>query len=109
MIPTIINRFFLIISPLVISGVIVHEAQIDGVVATAISAPFAVVDNNHVINDIRVGSQHIHADSSFSGGYYNVKIQQPATRPRDEDDKKYISQKRITGNGHNSEYSWPSI
>ena len=86
-----------------------HEAQIDGVVATVTSAPFITTEGNHIVSDIVAGNQHTHVDSSFSGGSYNVKIQQPATRPRDEDDEKYISQKRITGNGHINEYSWPSI
>jgi hypothetical protein len=54
--------------------------------------------------------QHIHKDISiFTGAAFSAKTATPSAQPRNTDDKKYITQKRLIGNTYGSDYIWPSI
>ena len=91
-------------------GLFVHDTQLGNMAITAITMPSIVADYNTGDVKLRPNLTSPHTDiNSFSEITYNLRSQQPASRPRNEDDKKYIVQKRLTGNSFGNEYSWPSI
>jgi len=110
MLPTIINPLPVLISLTAVLGVFVHDTQLDNMAMTAISMP-AIISNNNTgnLNPMPV-DQHIHLETkSFLENTYNLRSQQPATQPRNKDEKKYVAQRRLMGNTFGNEYSWPSI
>lgn len=90
-------------------SVITHGTQLDEVTVSVIAAP---VVNSYEPDFVRTLSglhdSHIHVDSGSVARIYNSASQQPAAQPKNRDDKKYITQKRIKGNSFGNEYSWPS-
>ena len=109
MLPTITNPLSILISLTAVFGVFAHDTQIDNAFITALSMPATIADIKSKPAEILSIDQHVHSErSSFSGITYNVGYQ-PATQPRNENDKKYIAQKRLMGNTIGHEYSWPSI
>jgi len=109
--PTIfINPLPIMISLTAVLGVFVHDARFDKVAMTAMSAPAIVADYHNGITNLLPSTQHIHSDVGSSiGSAFSLRAQQPATQPRNEDDKKYIAQRRIMGNTFGNDYCWPSI
>jgi hypothetical protein len=107
--PTIINPFPIMISVAALLGVFVHDAQFISVIQTAISTPAIVADYARSTSNLST-DQHLHFDNGSSAtSDYNLKTQQPSIRPRDEDDKKYVTRKRLSGNTFGSDYIWPFI
>ena len=91
-------------------GVLMHDTQISNATITAVS-PSKVVSNNHIdVMIIMRGNKHINIEiNSFSDSTHNIKAQQTSTQPKNEDEKKYIAQRRLMGNSVGNEYSWPTI
>ena len=107
MLSEIINPISVLISLTAVFGVFIHDTQIDSALAANVSTPAIVSDYSSSPIKLLHVDQHIHFDSaSFSN---NLRTQQPATQPRNEDEKKYIAQRRLMGNTFGNEYSWPSI
>jgi hypothetical protein len=60
------------------------------------------------ISNLGQSGQHVHAErGSFSSR--SAHNNQAATPPRNEDEKKYIAQRRLLGDSFGSEFYWPSI
>ena len=96
----------LAISLVTIFGILVHDTQVA-------NATELLVDHQGVVNEStyfpRV-AQHIHMDSGvFIGAAFSAKTATPTAQPRNNDDKKYISQKRFLSNTAGSDYSLPRI
>jgi hypothetical protein len=109
MLPINTNPISLLITLAAIFGVFAHDTQIDNAFITALSTPAILADINTRPSEVLSNDQHIHSErSSFSGVSFNTNFQ-PATKPRNEDDRKYIAQKRLMGSTTGHEYSWPSI
>lgn len=94
------------ISIMTIAGILIHDMQIEkatefvlhGRPMTGQAAAFVRPE------------QHIHKDISiFTGAAFSAKTATPAAQPRNSDDKRYITQKRLVGNTYGSDYIWPSI
>ena len=110
MLSEILNPITVLISLTAVFGVFAHDTQLDKALVTAVSTPAVVADYGVSPVKLLTVDQHIHFDSgSFSGYTYEFGSQQPATQPRNEDEKKYIAQRRLMGNSFGNEYSWPSI
>lgn len=105
MLSTVINPISLLISLTAVFGVFIHDTQIDHATLIAVSNPAAA--NNSGVTNLSPVNQHLHIESSSFAN--SLKYQQPATRPRNEDERKYVAQKRLLGNALGNEYSWPSI
>lgn len=103
------SALFIPITLMAIFGVLVHDSQINGVIALAIPAPAIVTElKTGTTNLSRTDLHPLSEISTFSGNTHNVGFQ-PAAQPRNENDKKYITQKRLLGNSFGSEFLWPSI
>ncbi|SRR5574344_1617806 len=102
--------------PIVISiaaalGVFIHDTQLDNVVKTSAEAlPAIVSDIQGGLSELESRSQHIHSETGTTVNMpFNMASQQPAAPPRNKDDKKYVTQKRLNDNNFGNDYIWPSI
>jgi len=111
MVSTIINPLPIIVSLAIVLGVFAHDTQIDKALVAAVSRPATIMNENYNPIKLLVVDQHIHMDSGAinTSVYSGFGSQQPSTQPRTQDDKKYIAQKRLSGNFFGSVYHWPSI
>lgn len=109
MLSEIISPLTVLISLTAVFGVFMHDTQIDKALITAVTAP--VETSEFRTEPIKLPSveQHIHAESTSFSNTANLNAQQPATQPRNSDDKKYVAGRRLMGNSPGNEYSWPSI
>jgi hypothetical protein len=108
--PTFINPLPILISLTAVFSVFVHDAQLNSVAMTAMSLPAITSDYGHGAINLLPNNQHIQSESSsFLSSTYSLRSQQPTVQPRNEDDKKYIAQRRIMGNTFGNDYYWPSI
>jgi hypothetical protein len=108
--PTVfISPLSILISLAAVFGVFMHDSQFDNILMTALSAPAITADYNNNVVNLMPGSHHIQSESSPIGSSFSLRVQQPAAQPRNEDDKKYIAQRRIMGNTFGNDYYWPSI
>jgi hypothetical protein len=106
MFPILFNSVSAIISFSAMFGVFVHDTQL--LKLANVVGPIDVTSFHS--NDTELlakSSQHVHmvssSLSSVSGG------QQISIQPRNENDKKYLSQRKTTQNNDDSDYFWPSI
>lgn len=109
MLSEIINPLTILISLTAVFGVFVHDTQIDKALVTAISSPATSSDYCSEPLKLPTVDQHIHSESTSLTGTSNLNSQQPATQPRNQDDKKYVAGRRLSSNTPGNEYSWPSI
>lgn len=100
--------FSFLITPLSIAlslstatGVLVHDMRIDKVAATAFAAPALMVGyqaETHLVNFAT--DLHTHSEGgSLSQAVNDLRAQSPRVQPRNNDEKKYLSQKNV-GLGH---------
>jgi hypothetical protein len=109
MFPIFINPLSILISLTAVFGVFIHDSQLNSVAMTAMSPPAITANYSHGAINLLSDSQHIQSESSFLSSAYSLRSQQPTVQPRNEDDKKYIAQRRIMGNTFGNDYYWPSI
>lgn len=103
---TNITSLSLAISIVTIFGILLHDTQIG--TATELAALERPVVGES-INLARLG-QHIHMDQgTFTGAAFSTKTAQPSAQPRNNDDKKYIAQRRYIGDSSGGDYFWPTI
>lgn len=96
----------LAVSIMTIAGILVHDMQIEKATEFIFHARPMV---SQAVAFVRP-EQHIHKDISiFTGAAFSAKTATPSAQPRNTDDKKYITQKRLIGNTYGSDYIWPSI
>lgn len=110
--PPLINLPIPIIISLAASlGVFVHDMQLGGVAKVANEAlPAIVSDYGGGLIELASRTQHIHSEAGTAiYSTYNMGSQQPAAQPRNKDDKKYVTQKRLRDNNFGNDYIWPSI
>ena len=86
----------------IVSGVLMHDTQLDKATTVAVALP-AVLASYGVADFAAKSSDHTHVHRVSIGS------QQPRIQPRNGDDKKYMTQKRMSANLLGSEYSWPSV
>ncbi len=103
----ILNPIYVLISFTSVFGLFIHDTRIDKVF---LSASESSVVNHNNYDHIRsfAADQHTHSEGRLmltSG----LNSHQPSTQPRGQDDKKYVAQKRLMGNGTGTSYIWPSI
>lgn len=90
-------------------GVLIHDSRIDHA-ASVIAVPAMVSSHNDIESSLKLGDLHTHAERvSFSRSINSVNTAEPTMRPRDEDDNKYVIQKKPSANTYGSVYSWPSV
>lgn len=87
-------------------GVFVHDAQFYDMATLSAVMPTEAITASVNEVDLLKNSQHIHP---VVGSFSNSSIQQTAIQPRNDNDKKYVSQRRRIGNTFDNGYSWPSI
>ena len=88
-------------------GLLLHDTQIDRA-ATIVPARIASVSTFE--SEIKTNDLHIHAERvSVSENLGRLGNSEPRVQPRNENDKKYVTQKKFTANSYGSEYSWPSV
>ena len=110
MISTFSQPLSVAVSLLAVFGLLSHDTQLDNAVVTAVSKSTSVARLDVESAKIKLPEQHIHADSnSFTSGTLSLRAQQPASQAKTENEKKYISQRRLSGNNVGSEYHWRSI
>lgn len=109
MLSEIINPITVLISLTAVFGIFVHDSRIDEALITAVSTPVITVNYSPSPIRLMVIDQHIHPEINSFSRASGLNSQQPATQPRNQDEKKYIAQRRLMGNTFGNEYSWPSI
>ncbi|NTW61671.1 hypothetical protein HGB24_03240 [Candidatus Saccharibacteria bacterium] len=101
------NIFTVIVSVLTLFGLTIHDTQTDRALIHA-AAPVPVTRLTESIEKLASEvHEHAHTESS-SFSTVNIHNQQPSTQPRNEDEKKYVTQKRQKYSFAGSEYIWPS-
>jgi len=105
MFPILLNPIPLILTISTAFGVLVHDVQLTHVAEAAsipaISVGFvAASEIAHKFSD-----QHTHVERMNLG---RSSSNQPSIQPRNDQDKKYISQKKFNSNSTATDYSWPS-
>lgn len=107
--PLAFNPFPAAIAIMAAFGVFMHDTQLDTAIVTAVSTIPAIMASNGEVQ-IKTPDPHIHAERhTFALSGRHLRTNQPAIQPRNENDKKYVIQKRLWGNSFGSDYSWPSI
>lgn len=96
------NHLATLITLTALSGVIIHDTQINSVAAAAEKKPASSISREFEMTEIEPihPSQHIHVESlTFFSATYGSNSQQPSTRPRNENDgdKKYVTRERLAG------------
>lgn len=87
-------------------GVVIHDTQIYNMASIATSLPAEI--SNISVSDVEFkSSEHVHV-AAVSFSVTNIS-QQTSIQPRNENDKKYIFNRRTLGNNFDSDYVWPSI
>jgi hypothetical protein len=111
MLSIIPNPLSILTSLAIMSGVFVHDMQLDNVTMTSAAVPRAILtESSHNISELFKTEQHAQSEvGSFLESTHNIRSQQPSTQPRNENDKKYIAQKRTIGSTFGNGYYWPSI
>lgn len=109
MLSEIINPLTILISLTAVFGVFVHDTQIDKALITAVSQPAVTADYRSEPLKLPTIEQHIHSEATSFTSTSSLNSQQPATQPRNQDDKKYVAGRRLSSNTPGNEYSWPSI
>ena len=98
------------ISLLAMCGMLSHDTQIDNAVSSVDIKSSKITSSDPESAKMKLPEQHTHVDSdSFTSGTVGVRAQQPASQAKTEDEKKYVTQRRLSVNAFGSEYSWPSI
>jgi hypothetical protein len=107
MIQLLFNPVPLMLSLATMFGLLLHDTQIDR--ATTI-VPARIASVSALESELKTNDQHIHAERvSVSENLGQLGNSQPRVQPRNENDKKYVTQKKVTANSFGSVYSWPSI
>lgn len=107
MLPLTLNPLPVLISLTAAFSVLVHDSQIDFAAMTALAVPAAIITGDVVGLGLSDAGQHVHAERS--SGSRATRSTQAATPPRNENDKKYVAQRRLLGDSFGSEFYWPSI
>ncbi|HRN90235.1 MAG TPA: hypothetical protein PK543_00935 [Candidatus Saccharibacteria bacterium] len=107
MLPLTLNPLPVLISLTAAFSVLVHDSQIDFAAMTALAVPAAIITGDVVGLNLAEAGQHVHAERS--SGSRAIRNTQAATPPRNENDKKYVAQRRLLGDSFGSEFYWPSI
>lgn len=107
MLPISLNPLPILVTLTAAFSVFVHDSQLDYATISAIAVVPAAIMTTDIMN-LGQSTQHIHAErGSFARTARST--QQAATPPRNEDEKKYVAQRRLLGDSFGSEYYWPSI
>lgn len=94
----------IVLSSAVIMGIFMHGTQIDSAASISMSIPAIIAEYKKGTVDLSKSDQHPQAEiSSFSESTHAVGSQ-PSTQPNKDNDKKYIMQKRILGDGIDSDF-----
>jgi hypothetical protein len=105
MLPISLNPLPILVTLTAAFSVFVHDSQLDYAAISAIAVVPAAIMTTDIMN--LGANQHVHAErGSFAR---TARSNQAATPPRNEDEKKYIAQRRLLGDSFGSEYYWPSI
>ena len=106
MFPAILNPLPVMISFSAMFGVVIHDTQIYK--ATSLAAlPISSISTQAPNLEILKTSDHIHvASASFANPN---SVQEVSIQPRNENDKKYVFNRRTLGNNFDSDYVWPSV
>ncbi len=94
---SITNRLSITISVIAIFSVFLHDTKIDNATAVIMKIPEVIAEYNLNRTSLNYTNQHPHFEvNSFT------------TQPRDENNKKYIAQRRLLANNLGGAYIWPS-
>ena len=111
MLSTIAHRFTVLLSLIAMTGILVHDTQVDNalsVISNSTSVRSADLNVNAV--RLRATEQHIHNQGeSYAAGTFSIKLAQPTALNKNDNEKKYIAQRRVMSNGFGNGYYWPSI
>lgn len=108
MFPLLLNPLPLLLTFSAMFGVLIHDSRIDHAVSV-IAVPAMVSSYNEIESALKLSDLHTHSERvSFARSLGSVNTAEPTTRPRDEDDNKYVIQKKPSANTYGSVYSWPS-
>lgn len=109
MFPLLLNPLPALLTFSAMFGVLIHDSRIDH---AASFAALPIITSSHAEADsaLKLNDLHTHAERvSFSRSINSVNTAEPTMRPRDEDDNKYVIQKKPNANTYGSVYSWPSV
>lgn len=109
MFPLLLNPIPALLTFSAMFGVLIHDTRFEHVTALA-TMPAIVAGHAGVDAAIKQSDPHTHVERvSFARNLGSFKTAEPSTRPRDEDDNKYVIQKKPNANSYGNVYSWPSV
>lgn len=82
-------------------GVFVHDSRLDSAAASVLPAQVSAMT---ALEELKVSDLHTHAERVG----FTQSVNDPSIQPRNDNDKKYIVQKKLTANSFGSIYIWPS-
>lgn len=107
MLPLTLNPIPVLISLTAAFSVLVHDSQIDFAAITVMAVPAAIISGDIASLGLADAGQHVHGERT--SGSRTMRTTQAATPPRNENDRKFVAQRRLLGDSFGSEFYWPSI
>jgi len=99
--PSIFNPVPILLTLCAMSGVLVHDSRLDRAAASALPAQTSAITS---LEELKVNDLHTHAERVS----FTQNVAEPSIQPRNDNDKKYVVQKKLTANTFGSVYIWPS-
>lgn len=110
MIPLIINPLTLLLTLTTSFGVLVHDTQIDRATTTALALPAAFATIGAADAAIKFGDAHTHVERvNLAKTLQELRSGQPRIQARNDDEKKFVYNKKFAFDSAGSQYNWPMI
>lgn len=106
------KRMVIGITVAVICGILLHDTRIDNLASAAVVGftGSAISYGMAAYKSVDSGEHHIHIKTiRVSNFESSIRNAMPKLPNRNDDERKYITQKRFAFGGANGEYCWPSI
>jgi|GEM_PF-1967782 len=95
-----INPLHTMISVIALSGIFVHGVQAESLVTADYES------RNGDKSELLLSGKNIHTEAStFTGNTFDLRSQQAANRPRDDEDRDNLAKRRSIGDGFGTDYS----
>jgi hypothetical protein len=110
MFPILINPLPLLLTLTTTFGVLVHDTQIDRATTTALALPAAFATFGAADAALKFGDAHTHVERvNAAKTLQELRSGQPRMQARNDDEKKFVFNKKFTFDSGGSQYSWPSV
>jgi hypothetical protein len=108
MLPSIISPLTLLLTLTTSFGVLVHDTQVDRATTTALALPVAFATFGAADAAIKFGDAHTHVEKvNVAKTLQELRSGQPRIQVRNDDEKKFVFNKKFAFDSGGSQYNWP--